>query len=83
MLPGDNEWQYYNPDYKKNCHTSRKSRSVEHGRKGHCEYPTTFVDLIREFEEKDPGDHGNWEQTKYPRAKLHGLGEKLPGLKSW
>lgn len=30
-----------------------------------------------------PGDPRNWEQTKYQRAKLSELGEKLLGLKSW
>lgn len=30
-----------------------------------------------------PGDPRNWEQTKYERAKLTGLGEKLLGLKKW
>ena len=30
-----------------------------------------------------PGDPRNWEQTKYERAKLSALGEKLLGLKKW
>lgn len=30
-----------------------------------------------------PGDPRNWEQTKYERAKLSELGEKLLGLKKW
>ncbi len=30
-----------------------------------------------------PGDPRNWEQTKYERAKLSDLGEKLLGLKKW
>ena len=30
-----------------------------------------------------PGDPRNWEQTKYPSAKLSDLGEKLLGLKEW
>ncbi len=30
-----------------------------------------------------PGDPRNWEQTKYERARLSELGEKLLGLKSW
>jgi hypothetical protein len=30
-----------------------------------------------------PGDPRNWEQTKYKRAKLTELGEKLLGLKNW
>lgn len=30
-----------------------------------------------------PGDPRNWEQTKYERAKLTELGEKLLGLKKW
>ncbi len=30
-----------------------------------------------------PGDPRNWEQTKYERAKLTDLGEKLLGLKKW
>ena len=30
-----------------------------------------------------PGDPRNWERTKYKRAKLTGLGEKLLGLKEW
>ncbi len=30
-----------------------------------------------------PGDPRNWEQTKYERAKLSELGEKLVGLKKW
>ncbi len=30
-----------------------------------------------------PGDPRNWEQTKYERAELSELGEKLLGLKSW
>lgn len=30
-----------------------------------------------------PGDPRNWEQTKYERAKLNELGEKLLGLKAW
>jgi hypothetical protein len=30
-----------------------------------------------------PGDPRNWEQTKYKRAKLTVLGEKLLGLKNW
>ncbi len=30
-----------------------------------------------------PGDPRNWEQTKYERAELSELGEKLLGLKPW
>ncbi|MBT8177701.1 MAG: phytanoyl-CoA dioxygenase, partial [Eudoraea sp.] len=30
-----------------------------------------------------PGDPRNWEQTKYERAELSVLGEKLLGSKSW
>lgn len=30
-----------------------------------------------------PGDPRNWEQTRYGRAKLSDLGEKLLGLKKW
>lgn len=30
-----------------------------------------------------PGDPRNWEQVKYPQAKLTPLGEKLLGLKDW
>lgn len=30
-----------------------------------------------------PGDPRNWEQTRYERAKLSELGEKLLGLRSW
>ena len=30
-----------------------------------------------------PGDPRNWEKTKYPKAELSGLGEKLLGLKKW
>lgn len=30
-----------------------------------------------------PGDPRNWEQTKYGRAELTDLGEKLLGLKKW
>ena len=30
-----------------------------------------------------PGDPRNWEQTKYKRAELNELGEKLLGLKKW
>lgn len=30
-----------------------------------------------------PGDPRNWEQVKYPQAKLTPLGEKLLGLVSW
>jgi len=30
-----------------------------------------------------PGDPRNWEQTKYARAQLTELGEKLLGLKKW
>jgi hypothetical protein len=30
-----------------------------------------------------PGDPRNWEQTKYERAELSDLGEKLLGLKKW
>ena len=30
-----------------------------------------------------PGDPRNWEQTKYERAELTELGEKLLGLKEW
>ena len=30
-----------------------------------------------------PGDPRNFEQTRYPRAELNELGEKLLGLKSW
>lgn len=30
-----------------------------------------------------PGDPRNWEQTKYGRAELSELGEKLLGLKAW
>jgi len=30
-----------------------------------------------------PGDPRNWEQTKYGRAELSELGEKLLGLKDW
>ncbi len=30
-----------------------------------------------------PGDPRNWEQTKYKRAKLTVLGEKLLGLRNW
>jgi hypothetical protein len=30
-----------------------------------------------------PGDPRNWEQTRYRRASLTGLGEKLLGLKRW
>ncbi|WP_264406134.1 phytanoyl-CoA dioxygenase family protein [Vibrio owensii] len=30
-----------------------------------------------------PGDPRNWEQVKYPQAKLTPLGEKLLGLMSW
>ena len=30
-----------------------------------------------------PGDPRNFEQTKYDRAELTQLGEKLLGLKSW
>ncbi|MEB8346153.1 phytanoyl-CoA dioxygenase family protein [Flavobacteriaceae bacterium KMM 6898] len=30
-----------------------------------------------------PGDPRNWEQSKYGRAELSGLGEKLLGLKKW
>ncbi len=30
-----------------------------------------------------PGDPRNWEQTKYKRATLSALGEKLLGLKNW
>ncbi|MNG38433.1 hypothetical protein D3C84_1261430 [compost metagenome] len=29
------------------------------------------------------GDPRNWEQTKYERAQLTELGEKLLGLKKW
>ena len=31
----------------------------------------------------DAGDPRNWEQTKYSRAKLSSLGEKLLGSKKW
>lgn len=30
-----------------------------------------------------PGDPRNWEQTRYERAKLTELGEKLLGLQKW
>ncbi|MDO8967736.1 phytanoyl-CoA dioxygenase family protein [Algoriphagus sp.] len=30
-----------------------------------------------------PGDPRNWEQTRYPKADLTELGEKLLGLKKW
>ncbi len=30
-----------------------------------------------------PGDPRNWEQTRYERAELSNLGEKLMGLKDW
>lgn len=30
-----------------------------------------------------PGDPRNWEQTKYERAELSGLGKKLLGLERW
>lgn len=30
-----------------------------------------------------PGDPRNWEQTKYPQAKLTKLGKKLLGLEKW
>jgi ectoine hydroxylase-related dioxygenase (phytanoyl-CoA dioxygenase family) len=30
-----------------------------------------------------PGDPRNWEQTKYDKAELSALGEKLLGLKKW
>jgi len=30
-----------------------------------------------------PGDPRNWEQTKYKKAELSALGEKLLGLKKW
>jgi hypothetical protein len=30
-----------------------------------------------------PGDPRNWEATRYPRAVLTELGEKLLGLRSW
>ncbi len=30
-----------------------------------------------------PGDPRNWEQTRYPRAELTPLGEKLLGLRDW
>lgn len=30
-----------------------------------------------------PGDPRNWEQTKYEKAKLNPLGERLLGLKPW
>ena len=30
-----------------------------------------------------PGDPRNWEQTKYEKAELSELGEKLLGLKNW
>ena len=30
-----------------------------------------------------PGDPRNWEQTKYPAAKLNTLGKKLLGLENW
>ncbi|GJG85913.1 hypothetical protein tb265_10940 [Gemmatimonadetes bacterium T265] len=30
-----------------------------------------------------PGDPRNWEQTRYGRAELSELGEKLLGLRSW
>ena len=30
-----------------------------------------------------PGDPRDWEKTKYPRAKLSDLGEKLLGIKKW
>lgn len=30
-----------------------------------------------------PGDPRNWEQTKYPKAELNEIGEKLLGLKKW
>ncbi|MGE0102048.1 MAG: phytanoyl-CoA dioxygenase family protein [Blastocatellales bacterium] len=30
-----------------------------------------------------PGDPRKWEQTRYRRAELNGLGEKLLGLQSW
>lgn len=30
-----------------------------------------------------PGDPRNWEQTRYPRAELTDLGEKLLGLRNW
>ncbi len=30
-----------------------------------------------------PGDPRNWEQTRYPKANLTELGEKLLGLKKW
>jgi hypothetical protein len=30
-----------------------------------------------------PGDPRNWEQTRYPKATLTELGEKLLGLKKW
>ena len=30
-----------------------------------------------------PGDPRNWEATRYPRAELTELGEKLLGLRSW
>ena len=30
-----------------------------------------------------PGDPGNWEQTKYKKAELSDLGEKILGLKKW
>jgi len=30
-----------------------------------------------------PGDPRNWEQTRYRRAELTALGEKLLGIRSW
>ncbi|WP_283150343.1 phytanoyl-CoA dioxygenase family protein [Silvimonas soli] len=30
-----------------------------------------------------PGDPRNWEQTRYPRATLSSLGEKILGLRHW
>ena len=30
-----------------------------------------------------PGDPRGWEKTRYERAKLTPLGEKLLGLRSW
>jgi hypothetical protein len=30
-----------------------------------------------------PGDPRNWEQTRYPKAELSTLGEKLLGSQSW
>ena len=30
-----------------------------------------------------PGDPRKWEQTRYSKAKLSNLGEKLLGIQSW